>query len=557
MRFRIPSFVAAVVALGLAGCGPSEPKIQASGPGVRLLTESQYRNIVADLFGPQIVVAGKFDPMLRTNGLAAVGAWNARITPNGMEQYEKMARAIGAQIVSPANRTAFVPCEPTSATEADDTCAKAFLERTGRMLLRHPMPADQLAGTVALAHEAATSFNSFYDGLGLGLASIMVSSPFLYVVDAVEPDPDHAGGVRLDSYAKASRLSFLLWNSAPDEALLIAAEKGELHSKSGLKRQVDRMLAAPQFETGLRAFFSDMLAFDNFENLEKDAIIYRAFSLAVANDAKEQALRTISNHLINEKGDYRDLFTTRNTFVSGALGKVYRIPVERPDGAWSRYEFAPDDPRAGLITQIAFAALYAHPGRSSPTMRGRAVRENLLCQKVPDPPGDVDFSLFNDPNSPNKTARQRLTAHATLAACAGCHRVTDPIGLALEKIDGAGQLRASENGEAIDTSGDLDGIKYADAVGLGKALHDNANTPSCVVRRLYAYGTGRDGVGDQKELMKFYEEKFAAAGYRVPDLLRAIAESDAFFAVTKSKSAATTAWGEPLSHSTPAQENKS
>jgi hypothetical protein len=151
---------------------------------------------------------------------------------------------------------------------------------------------------------------------------------------------------------------------------------------------------------------------------------------------------------------------------------------------------------------------------------------------VPDPPGNVDFTLFNDPKSPNKTARDRLTAHSTNAVCAGCHRVMDPIGLALEKIDGAGQLRKTENGVPIDASGDLDGVKYDDTVGLGKALHDNPAVSACVVKRLYAYATGRVVGNDEKELLKYYEQRFAADGYRIPDLLRSIAESDAFLTVS-------------------------
>ncbi|MFL2769949.1 MAG: DUF1588 domain-containing protein [Rhodospirillaceae bacterium] len=121
------------------------------------------------------------------------------------------------------------------------------------------------------------------------------------------------------------------------------------------------------------------------------------------------------------------------------------------------FEFSENDPRAGILTQVGFSALASHPGRSSPTLRGKSIREAVLCQKVPDPPGDVDFSLFEDPNSPNKTARERLTAHSTEPACAGCHKITDPIGLALEQLDGIGQLRTSENGVVIDVSGNLDG----------------------------------------------------------------------------------------------------
>jgi hypothetical protein len=180
---------------------------------------------------------------------------------------------------------------------------------------------------------------------------------------------------------------------------------------------------------------------------------------------------------------------------------------------------------------VSFAALFSHPGRSSPTLRGRAIRELLLCQKVPDPPGNVDFSLFNDPNSPHRTARERLTVHATQQACAGCHKLTDPVGLGMEHLDGAGQLRTAEAGAPIDASGSLDGIEFKDVAGLGKAMRENPAVPPCVVNRLFAYATARAPLKEEKPLLEYFTSEFADSRYRVPTLLREIATSDALFAV--------------------------
>lgn len=532
-KFNFLRVSIAVVAAGLVlgSCDQAAPPTVGAAPTMRLLSESQYRNTIADLFGAHIAVGGTFDPLIRTNGLLTVGATNARITPAGLEQLDRMARSIASQVVAEKNRNVLIPCVPASQSTADDACATKFYASVGRLLYRHPLSPEELNSPVAVAHSAATNLGNFYDGLASGLAGMLVSPSFLFSIDTTEPDPKQTGKTRLDAYAKATRLSFFLWNSAPDDPLLTAAEKGELNTKKGLTTQVERMLASPKLETGTRAFFNDMLAFDDFSKIEKDSIIYPIFSAVVAEDAKEQTLKTITDHLIAQKGDYRELFTTRKTFMSGPLGRIYRIPIDRPDGGWMPYEFPEGDPRAGLITQISFAALYSHPGRSSPTLRGRAIRESLLCQKIPDPPGDVDFSLFNDPNSPNKTARDRLSAHATAPACAGCHKLTDPVGLAMEKIDGAGQLRTTESGAPIDTSGDLDGVKFADAAGLGKAMHDNAAVPSCIVNRMYSFATGRVPAREEKEVLDFFEKNFASAGYRFPELLRKIAVSDALFAV--------------------------
>ena len=518
------------LAFGLAGCGPQEPETAGAPLGIRRLSEEQYRNIIADVFGSGIVVSGRFDPMIRTDGLLAVGAWKTSITPGGFVQYEEMARSIAAQVVQDGNREVLIPCKPVSPSAYDKTCAEQFFTKVGRLLYRRPLTGEEMAATLKISEAASKSLRSFYDGVAFGLARLLVAPTFLFVSDVAEADPDNADALRLNAYSKASRLSFFLWNTAPDDRLLQAAETGDLHTASGSEREVERMIASPRLKTGMRAFFSDMYGFDAFNVLEKDATIYPAFSLIAAQDAKEQTLRTITDLLLTQDGDYRDLFTTRKTYMTRPLGRVYEIQVTAPDGTWQPYEFPIESRRAGIQSQLSMLALNAHPGRSSPTLRGKAIRTYMLCQRVPDPPGEVDFSGFSDPGSPNKTARDRLSAHSTQAACAGCHKITDPIGLAMENFDGAGTFRDADDGAPIDPSGDLDGVKYDDAVGLAKALHDSPATAACVVNRLASYATGHSSTQSDK-WVNFLREDFAANGYRVRDLLRRIALSDAFSAV--------------------------
>jgi hypothetical protein len=524
--------LALAAGLLLAACGPSAPKTAGAPPDMRRLTDEQYHNVLVDVFGANIDVGARFDPLLRSEGLAAISARTARITPNGFERYYVTARQVASRVVDAAHRETLIPCQPASAAAADDACARSFLSATGRMLFRRPLTQGELDYFVSAARDGAATNRDFYRGLGASLAAMLVTPQFLFVADATEPDPAHPGRQRLTAFAKASRLSFLLWNTTPDDALLTAAEKGALHDPAELARQVDRMMAAPKLDTGVRAFFADFLDFQKFETLEKDPVIYPTFTSAVAEDAKEQILRTVVDALLVRNDDYRTIFTTRHTFLNRSLGRVYRVRVDRTDDAWVPYDFAPEDLRAGIQSQIGMLALYAHPGRSSPTLRGRAVRELLLCQKVPDPPGNVDFSLFNDPNSPNKTARDRLTAHRTAPTCEGCHKVTDPVGLGFEVFDGAGQFRTTENDAKIDTAGELDGIAYRDPADLGKAIAANPAAPACVANRLYSYAVGRAPGRDEGEFLKYLERSFAGDGYRFRNLLRRIALSDAFFAIS-------------------------
>jgi hypothetical protein len=249
-------------------------------------------------------------------------------------------------------------------------------------------------------------------------------------------------------------------------------------------------------------------------------------------------LRTLVEHLVVRNGDYRDIFTTRETYMTGDLGMVYRVPVERPD-VWSAYEFPARGERAGVLTQLSFLALYSHPGRSSPTQRGRAMREVFLCQVVPTPPPDVDFSKFEAAASAVTTARERLTAHRKDPVCAGCHKIMDPIGLALEKFDGSGAERETENGLRIDTSGELGNTKFADAAGLGKAMHDDPAATKCVVSRVFDYARGYKASAGDTAWLNYLNAKFASSGYRIPALLRTIATSKAFYAVSPPAPAST------------------
>lgn len=509
----------------------SEPPTAGSPVQMRLLTQAQYLNSISDAFGSDLVrVAGvRFAPLNRSGGLMALGAATAVITPGALDPLESTARAIASKVVDPEHRRFLVSCEPEAIDRPDGDCAALFLSRVGRQLYRRALLPDELERAVEVAGESTLELRDFHAGIAGALTGFLVAPQFLYVQENLEPDPSKPGQWRLDGYSKAARLSLLLWNSGPDEALLGAAERGELHTRAGLERQVERLLASARFERGVRAFFSDMLNLEAFDNIAKDPIIYPAFTLKSAADAREQTLRIVVDHLVARRGDYRDLFTTRETFLTPELAMLYRVPVENSSDGWARHELAPGDVRAGLLTQVGFLAQYSHAGRSSPTLRGRGIRETLLCQQVPNPPPNVNFAIAEAHDT--RTARERLRLHRTDPTCAGCHKLTDPIGLALEHFDGAGQYREFENGEAIDATGDLDGKPFENARGLGSTLRDNPALASCLVMRLYTYSVGRPADRSEAKWMKYLNDRFSQQGYRVPDLLRTIATSTAFYAV--------------------------
>jgi len=552
-KFEIKGVLIALAALAVASCTPAadgpgktadagKPSVAASatvagGPvAMRRLTQAQYRQSIEDIFSSAIKLGGRFEPDVRDGGLMAVGATAVSVTASGLEQYDKMARSIATQVVNEANRAALIPCKPASATAPDDACAKMFLSGAGRYIYRRPLTDKEVTSLVEGTHKVTAQLNDFYAGLGLGLASLLSSPQFLFVQEISEPDPANKGQLRLNAYSKASRLSFLIWNSTPDEQLLAAAEKGELHTAKGVAKQVDRLLTSPRVEAGTRAFFSDMLGFETFDTLAKDTTLYPKFTGKVALDAQEQTMKTIVDHLINKNLDYRDLYTTRSTFLTPLLGAVYRLPVHTDDallGSWAPYEFPEGAQQAGILSHASFVALHSPPGRSSPTIRGKALREMVLCQKVPDPPGNVNFDLFQETDgSKYKTVRARLAAHSTESMCAGCHKITDPAGLALENFDTIGGFRTTENGEPIDVTGEMDGVKFTDTAGLGQAVRNNPAVPSCLVNRVFSYGVGHKPTASERAyISQVLLKQFAEDGYRLPALLRRVATSDAFFRV--------------------------
>ena len=368
--------------------GPAAPALaSAQIVAMRRLTEAQYRNAIADIFGPDIRVSGRFEPIVRPiHELISSGASGAAISPAGLEQFDAIGRVIAAQVFGESHRAEFTPCQPQDAAKADAACARVALAPLGRYLFRRPLTASEEAFYVRIASDAATPTGSFYKGLELALAAMLVSPKFLYVIETGQSDPAHPGDMVLDSQSRATRLSFMLWNSTPNESLLHAAESGKLMNDAVLAATAQTMVASPRFEQGVRAFFADMLLFEKFDELAKDPLIYPYFNQEVAQALPEQLLRTITGHLLARNGDYRELFTTRQTYMTRALGALYHVPVGKSRG-WEPYEFADGQDRSGLLGQAGFLALYSHSGRSSPTLRGRAIREVLMCQEVPNPPG--------------------------------------------------------------------------------------------------------------------------------------------------------------------------
>jgi hypothetical protein len=530
-----------LLAIGTAiGAWAADTGAAADKPTSMRISSSQYRRTITNIFGSSIVITARFEAEERENGLLAIGALNNSVSEDGFERYHDIAKDVAAQVVDKRHRDVLIPCKPKSETAGDEACARKFLATAGRLLFRRPLNKAEIQALVAVSKDTADKKKDFYAGISTSLVDLLISPDFLFRYRNMEPDPAHPGHFRLDSYSKAAIISSFLWNSNPDDLLLKAAENGSLQTDKGLAKQVDRMISSPEIESGVRSFFSDMLGLDQFDILSKDAKFFPRFTPDAKRDAPEQTLRTVVDHVVNRQGDYRDLFTTRHTFMTRALAALYGVPLlETTDNArpmrWLPYTLPEGDPRAGILSQASFVALYSGAGRTSPTIRGKNFRLNILCQIVPPPPPNIDFTLIQDITNPKfKTVRDRLEAHRTNPSCAGCHRLMDPVGLAFENFDSAGGYRTTENGTRIDTSGEWNGVKFRGPVELTKALHDDPAITACVARKVFAFASGAMPPVNSPQ-WKEVQAKFADSHFNFLQLMRAVAVSDLLYSVPETR----------------------
>ena len=538
-KIKLSAQVSLIVVLGALSFNLSaQPSIDDERVTFVRLTAEQYRNSIRDIFGDSIEITGNaITAGMREAGLMAVGDRRLTLSSSEVESYEVLALDIASQVLRPSRRNTLTPCKPENENLFDGDCARKFISTVGYYLFRRPLSEDEIGSYSSMASKATDSLGDFYIGLQAALVGMMVSPDFLFRIERSVPSPETPGIRRLDAWSRATRLSFFLWNTTPSPALLQAAQSGELMFEDGLGQQVERMMASPRIEDGLRAFFSDMLAFDRFDTLDIDTTLYPKFTKNVEDEAREQTLRTIADHLLEQGADYRDLFDSRKTFLTPALAALYGVPIpirQEMGGIvpWVPYEYPENHIRVGLLGQATFLSLFSHPGASSPTLRGKAVREHLLCQTIPPPPGDVDFSLVRDTDNPEfRTARDRLVEHRNNPTCAGCHTLMDPIGLALEIFDASGVFRNMENGVPIDTSGQWLGQEYSDVRELTIMLKEDPTLTSCLIQRAYNFGTAREPTPAEVQWLNITHSQLRQEGVYWRELLQRISENPDFYTV--------------------------
>jgi len=513
-----------------AGPGGSGAEPMAADPfepppaALRRLTVQQYVNSVRDLLG-DVQLTVELEPDTAISGFVSIGAAKTTISPTAMEKYEQAAYDLAAQALVPERRKAFVGCTPDDVI--DSACTKDFVTRFGRKAFRRPLSSDEVDRYVGVAEEAAEALGDFHQGLEFAVAGLLLSPNFLFRVELGSPDPVNQALARYDGYELAGRLSYLLLNTTPSDALLDAAEGGELDAPTGLATHLDALMEDPRVHDALRSFHAERLGLDDFR-LDKDPALFPEASDALADAMREDVLRTLDDLVFDHEGDFRDAFSTRVSYVNAPLAELYGLSASSaPATGFARVELPADGLRLGLLGKAALLARGAHVQATSPTLRGKLVRERVLCQSIPAPPNNVVPVLPEpDPNAP--TMRARLERHRTDMACSGCHSLMDPIGLAFENFDALGKYRKDDDGHALDVTGDVDGDAFDGPAQLAALLARDDQATECVVRQLYRYAVAHVETSGEKPVIAALAQGFADDDYRLQALLREVVLSDGF-----------------------------
>ena len=327
----------------------------------------------------------------------------------------------------------------------------------------------------------------------------------------------------------ASRLSFLLWNTTPDDELLDVADGDALLTKEGIVEHAERMLADPRASAAIQEFFSQYFDLGRLDGIARDPTVYPMFSSTLPASMRAEVRLLVDDFVFRRDADIRGIFGTRSTFVNEELAMLYGVdaPGASPV-AFVPVELPEDGPRAGMLTLGAFLMMNAHETEPSPTRRGKYVRERVLCQTVTPPPDDVDTNIPDEAGEA-QTLRERLEQHANNPACSGCHSFIDPPGYLFESFDSIGVFRTvDKDGYPIDAAGNLDGVELSSATELGPLLAEDPRVGQCVVKQLFRHAQGRLETETEQGIITDLDDRFAEDGYRFKRLLLNLVTHEGF-----------------------------
>ena len=390
---------------------------------------------------------------------------------------------------TPSRRAVF-SCKPSKATE-EAACAKSILSRIARRAYRRPVTESEVQGLLKF-YAKGRADRSFDDGIEMALRALLVSPEFLFRVESDPATVALGANYRVTDLELASRLSFFLWSSIPDDELLTAAIQGRLKTPAVLERQVQRMLADPRSVSLTANFAAQWLQLAKLESMRPADGLFPNFDEALRDGFRKET-ELFFDSIVRDDRSAIELLTANYTFVNERLARHYNLPYVRGSD-FRRVTFPSDSPRRGLLGQGSVLMLTSQAIRTSPVQRGKWVLQNILGTPPPNPPANVPSLEEKKTQGRVLTMRERMAEHRANPVCATCHSMIDPLGFALENFNPIGQWRTVDDTfKPIDSSGTLpDGTKFADFNGFRTVLLRQpglfANT---VTERLLTYALGR------------------------------------------------------------------
>lgn len=508
---------------------PATPGVEAPPPPdepsaafTRRLTHEEFDNTIADLLG----IEGEHSTALAAD-VAVQGFTNnvtgQNVTPTLAEQYITVVEELSRQTT--LNINGRLGCDPVALGE--EVCVQQFIGTFGKKAWRRPVTTDEQTRALELFRTARAQY-ALDVSVQMLVQYFLLSPHFMYLVEPLPAGAAPGSVVPLDGWKVASRLSYFLLGSMPDDALLTAAEAGTLDTPDGVATEARRLLGLPRARQRIGLFFVEWLRLRGIDKLQKDTTLFPDFDLSMGQLLKEQVELFTQAVIIDDGGTAQDLLTAPFTFVNNRLAPYYG--VDAPAGStMARVQLDPTK-RAGLLTHAAVLATYAHQNQTDPVTRGKLIRESVLCDIVPAPPPDL---VVTAPEiTPGSTTRERFSQHQADPGCAGCHSLMDPIGLGFENFDPIGQWRDTDNGLAVDATGEIIGTDVAGtfngAVELSAKLAASEQTMACFAKTWLRFALGRSEQPTDEGGLAVAGEHFETAGFKMTELLVALAQTNTF-----------------------------
>ena len=476
----------------------------------RLLTPSQYDNTISDM----VKVGG--DPSKDFGGGVAT-----QLDDLSVELRANAAADIAHQAVLSLSQ--WSPCVSPPATSA--ACEQQIIDKIGPQVYRHPLAAAERQELQTL-FDAGVQEKDFATGVEWFLSGVLQSPDFLYQLSKLQTGEQPGQLVAIPPYELASRLSYFMWDSMPDDTLYASASTGELADAARLGSQLDRMLKDPRFLRGVTGFYSSWLNLGGFREVARDDA---AFTTDIVS-ALQTSLLMSATQLYQgaTPANVAGLFSGSTYYLNGTLRSFYGLAGS--DKAFTPADMASDE-RRGILTHPALMALLARPDQSNPISRGLFIRRAILCQDLPPPPAGVVIPPL-PPVAAGLSTRDRLDQHTKSPVCASCHNLIDPPGFALENFDQVGRHRSTDSGKPTDTSGTMSGAgdlngDFAHGTDLLSRIAQSQDVKGCFAQKYFEYAVSRlvaDGDACSVDSVK---KRFVPSGDLLA-LVVSIANTDSF-----------------------------